>query len=109
MTANVQLPENQYNTQEKQVAFYRAVNEKLAAIPWSFFCWHWSKRRRLADMILPPLFPSKPAPSGPGDPGPHSMLNWVAPEYFETLHIPLQEGRFFTVPGPAGHAAGGGD
>jgi predicted permease len=35
-------------------------------------------------------------PVGPGDPGPHSMLNWITPRYFETLHISLRRGRYFT-------------
>ena len=33
MTASVQLPDNQYNTEEKQAAFYRAVEERLEALP----------------------------------------------------------------------------
>jgi predicted permease len=95
MTATVQLPENQYNTQEKQVAFYRAVNEKLAALPGV---------SSAAVVEALPFTGFDPSSSfsiegrslGPGDPGPHSMLNWITPGYFEALRIPLREGRYFT-------------
>jgi len=95
MTATVQLPENQYNTEEKQVAFYRAVTERLAAIPGV---------SSAAVVEAPPFtgydpsssFSIEAQPVGPGDPGPHSMLNWITPRYFETLHISLRRGRYFT-------------
>ena len=95
MTATVQLPENQYNTQEKQAAFYRAVNEKLAALPGV---------SSAAVVEAPPFTGFTPSSSfsiegralGPGDPGPHSGLNWITPAYFEALHIPLRKGRYFT-------------
>jgi len=95
MTATVQLPENQYNTEEKQVAFYRAVNEKLAALPGV---------SSAAVVEAPPFtgftpsssFSIEDRPLGPGDPRPHSGLNWVTPGYFEAMHIPLRKGRYFT-------------
>jgi predicted permease len=95
MTATVQLPENQYNNEEKQVAFYRAVNEKLAAIPGV------SSAAVVEALPFTGFDPSSSfsiegRPLGPGDPGPHSMLNWVTPGYFEALRIPLLEGRWFT-------------
>jgi predicted permease len=95
MTATVQLPDNQYNSAEKQAAFYRAVNEKLAALPGvssaavvealPFTGFDPSSSFSIADRSL-----------GPGDPGPHSMLNWITPGYFEALHIPLRKGQYFT-------------
>ncbi len=96
MTATVQLPENQYNTQEKQVAFYRAVNEKLAALPGV---------SSAAVVEALPFTGANPSssfsiegrPLGPGDPGPHSGLNWITPAYFGAMHIPLRKGRYFTA------------
>jgi len=95
MTATVQLPENQYNTQEKQVAFYHAVNEKLAALPGI------SSAAVVEALPFTGFTPSSSfsiegRPLGPGDPGPHSGLNWITPGYFEALHIPLLKGRYFT-------------
>jgi predicted permease len=95
MTATVQLPENQYKTEEKQAAFYRAVKEKLEALPGV---------TSAAVVEAPPFtgftpsssFSIESRPLGPGDPGPHSMLNWVTPGYFEAMRIPLREGRYFT-------------
>ena len=95
MTATVQLPENQYNSEEKQVAFYRAVQEKLVALPGV---------TSAAVVVAPPFtgfvpsasFSIEGRPLGPGDPGPHSMLNWITPDYFQAMRIPLREGRYFT-------------
>jgi predicted permease len=96
MTASVQLPENQYNTEEKQAAFYRAVNEKLAALPGV------SSAAVVEALPFTGFDPSSSfsiegRPRGPSDPGPHSMLNWITPGYFEALHIPLLNGRNFTA------------
>jgi predicted permease len=95
MTATVQLPENQYNTEEKQVAFYRAVNEKLQALPGV------SSGAVVEALPFTGFAPSssfsiEARPLGPGDPGPHSMLNWVTPDYFQAMRIPLRKGRYFT-------------
>jgi predicted permease len=93
-TATLQLPENRYNSDQKLVAFYDAVGEKLAALPGV----------SAVGMGVPPFSGLAPSssfsiegrPAGPGDPGPHSGLNWVTPGYFETLRIPLKAGRYFT-------------
>jgi predicted permease len=95
MTATVQLPENQYSNEEKQVAFYHAVNEKLAALPGV------SSVAAVEALPFTGFTPScsfsiEGRPLGPGDPGPHSMLNWVTPGYFEAMRIALRKGRYFT-------------
>jgi predicted permease len=95
MTATVQLPGNQYKSEEKQAAFYRAVNEKLEGLPGV-------SSAAVAEAL--PFSGFDPSSSfsiegrthGPGDPGPHSMLNWITPGYFEAMHIPLRKGREFT-------------
>ena len=95
MTATVQLPDKQYDNQDKLAAFYRAVSEKLAALPGV---------SSAAVVEAPPFTGYDPSssfsiegrPLGPGDPGPHSMLNWITPRYFETLHISLRRGRYLT-------------
>ena len=95
MTASVQLPEGQYNSQEKQAAFYRAVGEKLAALPGA------SSAAMAVALPFSGFAPSSSfdiegRPSGPGDPGPHSDLSWITPGYFQGLRIPLLRGRYFT-------------
>jgi len=95
MTASVQLPESQYNTDEKQAAFYRAVEEKLTALPGV------SSAAMTLSLPFSGFTPSSSftiegRPSGPGDPGPHSDLNWITPGYFQTMRIPLLKGRYFT-------------
>jgi predicted permease len=95
MTASVQLPEGQYNTDEKQAAFYRAVDERLAALP--------GVSTAAIAVALPfsgftpsSSFSIEGRPSGPGDPGPHSDLSWITPGYFQAMGIPLLRGRYFT-------------
>ena len=95
MTATVQLPEDQYNTDDKQADFYRAVEERLTALPGV----------SSAAMVAPlPFSGFTPTSSfaiedqtrGTGDPGPHSGLSWITPGYFRALRIPLLRGRYFT-------------
>jgi predicted permease len=95
MTASVQLPEGQYDNQEKQAAFYRAVEEKLAALPGV------SSAAMTVALPFTGFTPSssfsiEARPIGPGDPGPHSDLNWITPKYFQAMRIPLLKGRYFT-------------
>jgi predicted permease len=95
MTASVQLPEEKYNSDEKQIVFYRSVADRLAGLPGV----------ESAALALPIPFsgfaPSSSfsienRPMAPGDPGPHSDLSWVSPQFFAALRIPLLQGRYFT-------------
>jgi putative ABC transport system permease protein len=95
MTASVQLPENQYSNQEKQAAFYRAVNEKLAALPGVSSA-AFTVALPFTGFTPASSFSIEGRPLGPGDPGPRGGLNWITPGYFEAMRIPLQQGRKFT-------------
>ncbi|HEV2382019.1 MAG TPA: ABC transporter permease [Terriglobia bacterium] len=95
VTASFQLPENQYDKDAKRAAFYGAVDEKLAALP--------GVSSAALSVALPfsgfddgSSFQVEGRPRGPGDPGPHSALDWITPRYFETMRIPLLKGRYFT-------------
>jgi len=95
MTASVQLPEGQYSTDEKQAVFYRALDEKLAALPGV------SSAAMAVALPFSGFTPSSSfeiegRPSGPGDPGPHSDLSWITPGYFQAMGILLLRGRYFT-------------
>jgi predicted permease len=95
VTASFQLPQNQYDTDAKQAAFYVALDEKLAALP--------GVTSSALALSLPfsgfdpgSSFQIEGRPMGPGDPGPHSALDWITPRYFETMRIPLLKGRYFS-------------
>ncbi len=95
MTASVQLPEGQYDNDEKQSVFYRGVIERLAALPGA------ESAAVTVSLPFSGITPSssfniEDRPLGPGDPGPHSDLDWVSPGYFDAMRIPLLKGRFFT-------------
>ncbi len=94
-TANVQLPENQYDSQKKQAAFYSAVGEGVASLP--------GVSAVGLGLSLPftgydpaSSFTIEGRPAATSEPGLHSGLNWVTPGYFGALRIPLQRGRYFT-------------
>jgi len=93
-TATLSLPEGQYDTAEKQVAFYRALTDRLATVP--------GVTTAAAGAPLPfsgngasASFTIEGRPSGPGDPGPHGNVRAVTPGYFKALGIPLKSGRLF--------------
>src|SRR4029077_14267720 len=95
MTATIQLPNEKYDKDEKQIVFYRGVSEKLAAIP--------GVESGAVALAVPfsgftpgASFEIENRPMAPGDPGPHSILNFVSPGYFPALRIPLLLGRYFT-------------
>jgi len=95
MTGFLSLPDNQYHEASRQLAFYRAVVERVANLPGV----------QSAGAVYPLPFSGDGAsssfgirnrPLAPGDPGPHSDLFWVTPGYFAALNIPLLAGRTFT-------------
>ncbi len=95
MTATISLPDTRYKEDEKQIAFYQAVSERLASAPGV------SGAAIATPVPFSGFDPSSSfsiegRPEGPGDPGPHSALRWVTPGYFSTMEIPLRSGRWFT-------------
>ena len=95
MTAALALPESHYKDADRQIAFFRAVLDRLSAspgvssaalgvpIPFSGENWGGS-------------FEIEGRPMGPGEPGPHAYQRYVTAGYFSTLGIPLRGGRFLT-------------
>jgi predicted permease len=95
MTAAVALPDRQYDTDAKQVAFLRSALDHLAtapgvksaaaAVPIPFSGFGGSSSFYIEGRVLPP-----------GDPGPHGDIRGVSPRYFEAMGIRLMRGRVFT-------------
>lgn len=95
MTASVSLPEIRYAEPDKQIALFRDVIGRLAALPGV---------TSAAATVLVPFGGSNGSASfsiegrnlGPGDPGPHGDIRYVTPGFFTTLRIPIKAGRVFT-------------
>ena len=101
ITGSVSLPRARYSENARQVAFYREVVDRLAAIPGV----------TNAAAAVPVPFSNdggsasfqiegKPAPAG--DPGPHGDIALVTPGYFAAMKIPLRRGRVFSEQDIAG-------
>jgi predicted permease len=95
MTAGLTLPRTRYPDNARRIAFYRALADRLSAIPGVTG----------AALGLPLPFSGSGAsasfriqekPTGPGDPGPHGDIRRISPAYFQALSIPLKAGRYFT-------------
>jgi predicted permease len=95
ITGSVVLPKEQYADPAKQAAFYRAVLERLSALPGV---------STVAAALPAPFsgqdgsasFNIEGRPSAPGDPGPHGDIGYVSANYFAALKIPVRSGRVFT-------------
>jgi predicted permease len=95
MTAAIALPDRQYDTEAKQVAFLRSALDHLATtpgvesaaagLPIPFSGFGGSSSFYIEGRVLPP-----------GDPGPHGDIRGVSPRYFEAMGIRLMRGRVFT-------------
>jgi predicted permease len=95
MTAALALPERQYDTDAKKVAFLRSTLDHLATspgvesaaagLPIPFSGFGGSNSFSIEGRVLPP-----------SDPGPHGDIRQVSPRYFDTMGIRLMRGRVFT-------------
>jgi predicted permease len=95
MTAVLSLPESQYNSPQKQFAFFSTVLDHLTSTP--------GVTAAGAGYPLPfaggnssASFQIEGQPSPAGEPGPHGDVRYVTSGYFTALSIPLLKGRFFT-------------
>ncbi|HEV7668452.1 MAG TPA: ABC transporter permease [Thermoanaerobaculia bacterium] len=102
LSVQVALPESGYKEEPKQVAFYRDLLPRLAALP--------GVKSAAAGYPLPLsgnryrlAFQAEGLPAEVTD-LPRANMAFVSPDYFATLGIPLQQGRVFD-----GHEAIGGE
>jgi predicted permease len=101
ITAGLSLPQQRYDTDAKQLAFYQAVLDNLSTTP--------GVTAVAAGVPLPfsgnagsASFNIDGRPSPPGDPGPHGDIGAVSADYFAALKIPIRQGRVFTALDRAG-------
>jgi len=95
MTAAVSLNTKAYKTDEKKEMFYTSLAHTLSAQPGV------QSAAVVYGLSFSPFlggssFQIEGRPSGPGDPGPHSDISAVTPDFFQTLRIPLLAGRNFS-------------
>ena len=95
LTAALSLPAAQYNTPEKQIAFFRAVLNRLSSAPGVTDSGAGSPLP-FTDGNSSASFQIEDQPSPAGDPGPHGDIRFVTGGYFTALGIPLLKGRFFS-------------
>ncbi len=96
LSVQLQLPETSYKEEPKQVAFYRSLVPKLAALPGVTnaaigYPLPFSGGRYLLAFSAE----GQPPPKTLSD-SPAANMGFVSPEYFATLGIPIREGRVFS-------------
>ncbi len=94
-TAMLSLPRAQYESAQKQIAFYRALTARLAGTRGVSAAAAGSPLPFAGDESSA-SFGIEGRVVGPGDPGPHGNIRLVTPRYFAALGIPLKSGRLFS-------------
>ena len=90
------LPEARYPTAEQRVAFFRTLDEQVAASP------SISSATRAGALPFAPMgaapreFALDRQPASDGDPPPTARVTTIANDYFQALGLRLQRGRAFT-------------
>jgi predicted permease len=94
LTARVSLPVNFYQTQEKQLAFFRELEARLHALP-GVDSVALANSLPLQGFHLGTVMQRADRPQLPLGRAPGAGVGIVTPGYFSTLRIPLLQGRLF--------------
>ncbi|HET8824300.1 MAG TPA: ABC transporter permease, partial [Terriglobales bacterium] len=95
LTFRVSLSPTRYNKPELQTAFYDEVLRRIDSVP--------GVRSSTISLTLPmmgyPMMPVQPADAVPRklNERPLGIIQFITPDYFRTLGIPLVRGRLFTA------------
>jgi putative ABC transport system permease protein len=95
LTFQLSLPAAEYADDARVAGFYRALGERLAALPGVQAVGAVSTLP-LSGGMSTASYRFENQPLQPGDSGPHGAPRIVTPDYFRTLGIPLRKGRLLT-------------
>jgi predicted permease len=95
MSASVSLPKTIYDKDEKQAAFYSALEERLHNLP-GIKDVALTDGLPFSDSVGFASFSIKGRLAAPNEPGPHGGIRVISADYFSTMRIPLLFGRTFT-------------
>src|SRR6266487_1833707 len=95
LTFRINPPEDKYQTDEQEILFYRALLEKLRALPGVRAASLASQTTPLHEGGWDMLFLIEGRPEPPPHLQPSLQVHLIAPDYFRVMGIPLLQGRDF--------------
>lgn len=97
LTFQVSLPESRYADPAKREMFYRQALEKLGAMPGVTSAATFTTIPISNNGTAWTLFQIQGRPVPNASATPNGVLQTISPSYFQTIHIPLLDGREFTA------------
>jgi predicted permease len=94
LTLDLALPESRYGDTASAVAFYRALEERLRALP-GVIAAGGVAHLPLSGAVGNWDIEVEGRPLRPGDPAPSPAVNMATPGYIEALRVPMVRGRAF--------------
>jgi putative ABC transport system permease protein len=95
LTAEIVLPGVKYEGAQRQMAFFNALRERLAATPGVEVVGLTTDVPLAGGMNYLTFYVIGRAALGPGESAPDAVPTTASPEYFSAMKIPLQAGRAF--------------